>query len=130
MIDKIQALYQGRPVSIRSSDSRVPILFLDQYEELEPWTPFAYPNTASYPGSPAYSVSTFTELCKLSVIMNSILDSVYGVQSSKQEPKALIKDLESMHQSLEQWKAALPSHLNFEPGTKSTVPPPHVLSLL
>jgi hypothetical protein len=108
----------------------VPILFLDQFEELESWNPFAYPNTASYPGSPAYSVSTFTELCKLSVIMNSILDHVYGVQTSKQEPEALVRRLEEMQHSLTEWREALPSHLNYDPTSKQVAPPPHVLSLL
>jgi hypothetical protein len=76
VVDKIQSLYQGRPVSLQEADTRVPILFQDQYEELEHWTPFAYSETQRYPGSPAYSVSTFTELCKLSVIMNAILNNV------------------------------------------------------
>ena len=130
-MDKIQSLYQGRPVSIQDADIRVPILFQDQYEELEHWIPFAYPDTASYPGSPAYSVSTFTELCKLSVIMNAILNNVYGVKSSKRSPQNLTDDLEGMQKDLESWKAALPEHLAFDPAltTSRNVPPPHVLSL-
>jgi hypothetical protein len=127
-VDKIQSLYQGRPVSIRFSDIRVPIIFQDQYEELEHWTPFAYPHTANYPGSASFSVSTFTELCKLSVIMNAILDNVYGVQSSKREPH-LVADLEKMQRDLEDWNASLPPHLNFKPSESRIVPPPHVLSL-
>ncbi|KAH8590539.1 fungal-specific transcription factor domain-containing protein [Bisporella sp. PMI_857] len=130
VVDKIQSLYQGRPVSIQEADIKVPILFQDRYEELEHWTPFAYPDTASYPGSPAYSVSTFTELCKLSVIMNAILNNVYGVKSSKRAPTTLTKDLERMQMDLEGWKAALPEHLTFDlSGLNKTVPPPHVLSL-
>ena len=125
MVDKIQSLYQGRPVSLRYSDVKVPIFFQDPYEELEHWTPFAYPGTAHYTGSPAYSVSTFTELCKLSIIMDDILDNVYGVKSSKRKPETLIAHLEEMQRDLENWKAGLPQHLNFEPARNQVVPPPH-----
>lgn len=130
MVDKIQSLYQGRPVSLQEADIRVPILFQDQYEELEHWTPFAYSETQRYPGSPAYSVSTFTELCKLSIIMNAILNNVYGVKSVKRAPEKLAEDLERMHADLENWQAALPEHLAFDPTIVGwPVPPPHVLSL-
>ncbi|PVH83883.1 hypothetical protein DL98DRAFT_547184 [Cadophora sp. DSE1049] len=130
VVDKIQSLYQGRPVSIQEVDVRTPILFQDQYEELEHWQPFAYSETQRYPGSPAYSVSTFTELCKLSVIMNSILNIVYGVKSTKMAPELLAGDLERMHDELESWKTGLPEHLAFDPSIpEQAVPPPHVLSL-
>ncbi|KFY21975.1 hypothetical protein V493_06942 [Pseudogymnoascus sp. VKM F-4281 (FW-2241)] len=130
VVDKIQSLYQGRPVSLQEADIRVPILFQDQYEELERWTPIAYPETQSYPGSPAYSISTFTELCKLSVIMNAILNNVYGVKSAKRAPEKLAEDLKSMHADLENWQAALPEHIAFDPSiVGGPVPPPHILSL-
>ncbi|KAH7324009.1 fungal-specific transcription factor domain-containing protein [Rhexocercosporidium sp. MPI-PUGE-AT-0058] len=130
VVDKIQSLYQGRPVSIQEADIRVPILFQDQYEELEEWQPFAYPETQRYHGSPAYSISTFTELCKLSVIMNAILTNVYGVKSAKRAPEQLADDLERMHLDLEKWRDALPEHLVFDPLIRgAVVPPPHVLSL-
>ncbi|KAH9215900.1 fungal-specific transcription factor domain-containing protein [Leptodontidium sp. 2 PMI_412] len=130
VVDKIQSLYQGRPVSIQEADIRVPILFQDQYEELEEWQPFAYPETQRYHGSPAYSISTFTELCKLSVIMNAILTNVYGVKSAKRAPEQLAEDLENMHLDLKKWRDALPEHLVFDPLARgAAVPPPHVLSL-
>jgi hypothetical protein len=130
VVDKIQSLYQGRPVSLQEADTRVPILFQDQYEELEHWTPFAYSEPQRYPGSPAYSVSTFTELCKLSVIMNAILNNVYGVKSAKGASERLAEDLEAMYIDLEKWQAALPQHLAFDPSViGAPAPPPHVLSL-
>jgi len=129
-VDKIQSLYQGRPASLQEAEVRVPKLFQDHFEELEHWTPIAYPGTKNYPGSPAYSVSTFTELCKLSVIMNAILNNVYGVKSSKRNPQRLAEDLDSMHKDLESWQASLPEHLKFDPlMDNESVPPPHVLSL-
>ena len=106
------------------------MIFQDHYEELEHWTPVAYSGTQDYSGSPAYSVSTLTELCQLSVTMNSILNKVYGVKSAKRGPEKLAEDLESMHSELKNWQKSLPAHLRFDPSAMAGVaPPPHVLSL-
>ena len=51
----------------------VPHRFLDRYEELELWTPFAFGGSYRYPGSPARAISTFTALCSLSTLLVSVL---------------------------------------------------------
>ncbi|KAL1869681.1 hypothetical protein VTK73DRAFT_3055 [Phialemonium thermophilum] len=144
VVDKIQSLYQGRPVSLQEMDHSVPLVFYDEYEELEHWRPFAYAvqgGQSDYPGSPAYSVTCFTQLCRLSLIMTRILNKVYAERSAKKGPNELAEDLKSLHADLETWKKELPRHLTFDPsarregGKGSTVaaavtPPPHVLSLL
>ncbi|KAI7394265.1 hypothetical protein KC336_g16143, partial [Hortaea werneckii] len=132
VLDKIQSLYQGRPATLQYAACQVPITFNDTYEELEHWLPFAYTSTPSYTGSPAYSVSTFTELCKLCIILNSVLDKVYREKASDEQPSRLVDDLHSLESELETWSNNLPPHLAFnaqhsEPT--STTPPPHVLSL-
>ncbi|GAB1732690.1 hypothetical protein NU195Hw_Modified_428t1 [Hortaea werneckii] len=132
VLDKIQSLYQGRPATLQHAACQVPIAFNDTYEELEHWLPFAYTSTPSYTGSPAYSVSTFTELCKLCIILNSVLDKVYREKASDEQPSGLVEDLHSLESELETWSNNLPPHLVFnaqhsEPT--STTPPPHVLSL-
>jgi hypothetical protein len=73
------------------------MVFQDRYEELEHWMPFAYSGTRDYRGSPAYSISTFTELCKLSVIMNDILNNVYAEKSVKRGPERLAEGLKKIH---------------------------------
>lgn len=132
VVDKIQSLYQGRPISLQHFDARVPLTFLDTYEEFEHWVPFAYRESAvSYPGSPAYSVSTFTELCKLSVIMNKILNTMYSEEGRKRPPLDLVHEQQSLYADIQTWRKALPDHLNFDPSaSQNTTPPPHVLSLL
>lgn len=131
VVDKIQSLYQGRPVSLQELECNVSIKFMDHYEELEHWKPFAYSETQKYPGSPAYSVSTFTQLCKLSLIMNRILNKVYGERNSKRTASELARDLKSLHSDLDQWRMELPAHLIYDAAdTKKPIPPPHVLSLL
>ena len=133
MVDKIQSLYQGRPPSIQDFDTRVPLIFSDKYEELESWTPFAFSESAkNYPGSPAYSVSTFTELCKLCVIMNKIINKVYAEKSAKKESSELWNDRETLQKELEKWSSELPDHLVYstvQVDKGVTVPPPHVISL-
>ena len=118
-VDKIQSLYQGRPVTIKESDTLVPIKFLDTYEELEHWTPLAYltQSVESYPGSPAYSISTFKHLCQLSE------------RSSDKSSAELSTKLESIHATLQAWYRDLPDHLA-NVNKLPTTPPPHVLSLL
>ncbi|OQE14221.1 hypothetical protein PENSTE_c037G00691 [Penicillium steckii] len=130
VVDKIQSLYQGRPPSLQHFDTKVSLLFLDKYEELENWKPFAYSNNQSYPGSPAYSVSTFTELCRLSLILNGILNKVYSEGSSGRSPNDLLATLNSLNTQLKEWHEALPAHLGFDSGASQVTPPPHVLSLL
>ncbi|KAF7179601.1 hypothetical protein CNMCM7691_008649 [Aspergillus felis] len=130
VVDKIQSLYQGRPASLQHFDTKVQLSFLDHFEELEPWQPFAYSDVQSYPGSPAYSVSTFTQLCKLSLVLNEILNKVYSERSSNRSPQDLIANLNALDLQLKDWHAALPDHLRFDNETTGAVPPPHVLSLL
>lgn len=130
VVDKIQSLYQGRPVTLKESDALVPIKFLDTFEEFEHWKPFAYnAQSSSYPGSPAYSVSTFTSLCRLSVVMSDILSCMYAERAFNQGPAELSKMLDSLDSKLAAWKDGLPAHLVFDPNWSSRSPPPHVLSL-
>lgn len=130
VVDKIQSLYQGRPVSIQEFDTKVSLTLLDHYEELEHWQPFAYTDVQSYPGSPAYSVSTFTQLCKLSLILNCILNKVYSERSSNRSSQELVTTLKALDTQLKTWHDELPEHLCFGPSTTQTTPPPHVLSLV
>lgn len=130
VVDKIQSLYQGRPASLQDFDTKVSLTFMDRYEELEHWQPFAYSDVQSYAGSPAYSVSTFTELCKLSLILNGILNKVYSERSSNRSSEELINTLNTLDAQLQEWLEALPDFLQFSFEGPRTTPPPHVLSLL
>lgn len=133
VIDKMQSLYQGRPASLQATDCQVPIQFLDTYEELEHWQPFAYTSDTKYRGSASYSVSTFTELCKLCIILTEILNKMYREERMKKSSDALIADLKSLENSLQDWKDQLPQHLDLDLSQSAEllqIPPPHVLSLL
>jgi len=127
------SLYQGRPVSLQEADTSVPISFLDKFEENEHWTPFAYGSESHNDnvGGPAYSVSTFTALCDLSVIMNRILNNIYAERTFDRSSSDLSQMLDDLHSKMETWKRSLAPHLQFDPLKQSSAPPPppHLLSL-
>jgi hypothetical protein len=132
VVDKMQSLYQGRPASLRAIDGQVPIKFMDTYEELEAWHPFAYSSGPSYPGSPSYSVSTFGQLCKLCMILQQILDRTYCEREQKRNTQDLVQDLEYVEKQLQDWMAELPEHLRIDTNSDNRsqqLPPPHVFSL-
>ncbi|KAJ5107514.1 fungal-specific transcription factor domain-containing protein [Penicillium angulare] len=63
--DATQSLYLGRPCMLASTEARVPMRFLDTFEELEEWEPYIDPESPAppppaYASQPAYAVSTFT----------------------------------------------------------------------
>ena len=108
----------------------MPIKFLDTYEEFEHWKPFAYNSQSSdYPGSPAYSVSTFTALCRLSVVMSDILSSIYAERTFDKTTAELSSLLETLDTKLRAWKDSLPEHLHMDPSKALQARPPHVFSL-
>ncbi|KAK4058201.1 hypothetical protein OIO90_000940 [Microbotryomycetes sp. JL221] len=126
VFDKIISLYQGRAVTLHEFDLKVPAVFLDHYEEAEPWTPFAFPSTGSYTSSPSYSVSTFTELCSLSVLMGRIISTFYADHTCP-DP---LQQLAAFNASLAEWSERLPPFLRFDAADLAqSTPPPHVLSL-
>lgn len=132
VVDKMQSLYQGRPASLRALEGSVPIVFLDTYEELEQWTPWAYTSGTSYPGSPSYSVSTFKEFCKLCIILHDVLDRMYCEGKEKRSTEGLIQDLDTLEMRMHDWRTNLPAHLTIdvsENNSSKHVPPPHVFSL-
>ncbi|KAI4744933.1 hypothetical protein E4T50_04699 [Aureobasidium sp. EXF-12298] len=132
VVDKMQSLYQGRPASLRAIDGQVPIKFMDTYEELEQWHPFAYASGPSYPGSPSYSVSTFQQLCKLCMILQQILDRTYCEREQKRSTQDLVQDLQDIEKQLQHWMIELPEHLRIDinnDGSNQQLPPPHVFSL-
>ncbi|KAG9656105.1 hypothetical protein KCU64_g6096, partial [Aureobasidium melanogenum] len=132
VVDKMQSLYQGRPASLRAIDGQVPIKFMDTYEELEQWHPFAYASGPSYPGSPSYSVSTFQQLCKLCMILQQILDKTYCEREQKRSTQGLVQDLQDIEKQLQHWMTELPEHLRIDinnDGGNQQLPPPHVFSL-
>ncbi|KAF5557385.1 Nit-4-like protein [Fusarium phyllophilum] len=129
--DKVQSIYQGRPTRLREHDNRVPIAFLDEYEELEDFHTRTYSAQPSQLDCPTYSVSTFEQLCKLSIIMDCILCALYAEKSATKNADQIWQHAQSLHRDLQSWKDNLPECLrvNLNDHTSSNILP-HNLSLL
>lgn len=122
ILDKLQSLYLGRPVTFQECDARVSRDFMDTMEENELWTPYVDPkfpnqNNSSPPAvpTPVYSVSTFQQFCLLSKIMAKIINRFYVVGATFDNTH---DHLLAADGSLAAWYAALPPHLLFEPWAK------------
>lgn len=112
-------------------DNCVPIKFMDEYEELEQFSTHTYAEQPSQLGSPTYSVSIFEELCKLSVIMDRIVYSLYAENSFKRSTEDFLSTSRLLHADLKRWRAELPTHLVIRVDNDDTsVVLPHTLSLL
>lgn len=151
VIDKIHSLYQGRQASIERRNLYVPIEFHDQFEETEFWTPVAYhrplneleaqdstrSNAPTGYTGPIYSVSTFAELCRLTVLMEKIIQIFYSIDSGARTERAQTEHLIEMRSELAAWRTALPSHLRIDSlspagrsvGSRSRTCPPNLISL-
>ena len=118
-------------MDLQWDDCRVPLDFLDQYEERELWQPLEGSGSRHYPQTPAYSVSTFTSLCKLCIIMNEVLNTIYTKRSQEHGLESLAAHIKPLQAKLTQWFDGLEDHLRFNAfDPVQVVPPPSVLSLL
>ncbi|SJX63039.1 related to nitrogen assimilation transcription factor nit-4 [Sporisorium reilianum f. sp. reilianum] len=144
VIDKIHSLYQGRQASIERRNLYVPIEFHDHFEETEFWTPVAYHrphsdaegdahNVALMPSGytgPIYSVSTFAELCRLTVIMEKIIQVFYSIDSGTRTAQLI-----EMRRELAAWRTSLAAHLSIDSSLaaggaqRSRTCPPNLISL-
>lgn len=113
MLDKIQALYQGRPPRLRDADSDVPLVLLDDFDELEAFQPYGLAFSNDEYGATAHSVSTFKQFCKLSIIIEHILYGLYTGKSRQKSPQELHQTLKHLAADLKRWQDSLPDHLSF-----------------
>lgn len=118
-------------------DNNVPILFLDEYEELELFDTTGYSVSPSSLGCPTHSVSTFEHLCKLSAIADRILCNLYVEKSLEKDPEELFRASKSIHADLIRWRQSLPTHLSIlfdisdsKNNSDGCIALPHTLALL
>lgn len=129
--DKVQSIYQGRPVRLRAADCSVPALFSDEYEELEPFNSLTYSVMPQQLETPTRSISTQSELCRLSGIAECIIATLYTESSSKKDAQTLMEAYNVVALDLEKWRNSLPEHLDLRWGDLSGFDAlPHSLSLM
>ena len=129
--DKIISLYLGRSPSLAHSPVSPPQIVMDDSAEKELWLPHGIkcPNGQEYPATPAYSISCFTQMCRLSAIFNEILLHIYDPLRTKTEQEVddcLIREGFAMRQ----WWQDLPIFLKMEAqALPRFCPPSHIVTL-
>ena len=112
----------------------VPLLFIDHLDESEEWHALSTSPANKVQYAPMYCVSNFYSLCKLSVIMNKILNKIYREKSEVQHPDAITKNLGVLKDDLQSWQRTLPAHLTVSPSSigqgTTPLPSPHVYVVL
>lgn len=108
---------------------------MDEYEELEPFNTLGYAQQIRTLEYPTHSVSAFEGLCKLSIIADRILCSLYSEISADTEARHLIQMCQHLQTELSQWRGTLPCHLSvsFDATGRpndNCVTLPHTLSLM
>jgi hypothetical protein len=126
--DKHQSIYMGRHSRLRHSDCNVQLLFLDDFEELQPFNTYTYSPNQRQLGTPARSISPWEQLCRLSTIAESILANIRSEWGRTASATALVGLSEALQKQLDEWMASLPAHLRL--GCKEFETLPHTLSLM
>jgi hypothetical protein len=130
--DATQALYLGRPCMFAATEARVPLHFLDTFEELEEWEPYIDPQSSpenrppAFVPQPAFALSTFSWLVRLFQISTHITD-LYGIQVIKCTSEYLQERKATIERELECWSTSLPNHLRFD-ADGNVAPPPHQIT--
>lgn len=126
--DVTQSLYLGRPCMFATQEARVPLRFLDTFEEMNEWQPYSdHSSSVSYTPTqapqPAHTLSSFTSLIRLMQIGADICD-MYGIHAMKYEKSYVIDKKMSIERRLQAWSNGLPKHMHFDIES-SSAPPPH-----
>lgn len=128
MLLGIHGVYAFRPCMFAPVGARVPLCFLDTFEELEKWEPYFDPQTPSshppvYAAQPAHGVSTFEALVRLFQISTRVT-KMYGIEVIKGNTQDLQKEIAEIERDLQSWNDSLPANLRFDPEGV-VIPPPH-----
>ncbi|KAF8560118.1 hypothetical protein OG21DRAFT_1451878 [Imleria badia] len=120
--DKYSSTYMGRPICIGENDFDTLLPDAEEYEDDS--HPSHQISVVSYGSlSTVFIMRCFRVASSLSVIIGSIVASVYPVKSPKHgSRRAVLSDLEAR---LDQWYHDLPEDLRYDPASKrNTLPPP------
>lgn len=129
----MQSFYYGRPACIQKADISVPCVFRDPDDELEQYVPADPLRFVSGSYSPIYTVSNFARLCRLSLIMNKVLNEIYRERKRFEDPKVLTRSLTRLNHDLDEWRDTVPLHLRFSPASvgldTAPIPAPHTYTV-
>ena len=136
--DKMISIYLGRMPNFTPPTEDVPYDFLDDFTDKEMWTPYYgevnYPSDAvkDYPPHRAYIVSTFTQLCKLSIILNDLMSAIYASKPPSEIQQGGRESIfVQLSKALKDFWLNMPRHLKIDPQQPlpKYSPPAHIVSV-
>lgn len=137
--DKHISLYLGRMPNFLAGTESIPLEFLDDYTETEPWQPFygseRLDNRGDYPPTPGHVVSCFTALCKLCKILSRLMLELYSPRTHMPNGET-VQDLPKMaafvaiNEELQAWRTGLPPFLKIDTQSIPAISPPHHITSL
>lgn len=128
--DVTQSLFLGRPCMFATVEARVPLSFLDTFEELDEWQPYVDPLSviiSAYEPQPARAISTFTSLIRLAKIGKMVSD-IYDIAIMQNDTKSVLNTKASIERLLEQWTSNSPKHSHTDADHAGNSPPPHQIT--
>ncbi|KAG5760441.1 hypothetical protein H9Q72_011441 [Fusarium xylarioides] len=122
--DKTLSLYLGRTPSLPEPPKWDPAL--PEEPETELWPPYPIPDDEalqSYQPSPSHLLLCFAYTCKISLIINDILFSIYGSKRTKD----VLDFVHTTRERLHSWRSSLPPalHVDYE---AQICPPTHFVA--
>lgn len=144
--DKALSLYLGRMPAFTPATDDIPLTFLDDFTDTDPWLPYygEAPDVQAralpaYPGTPGYIILCFKHLCTLCVIINDLMQNVYSAEAAatrKEDGQASDGNSGSeepfmrITRALQEWWSTLPPHLKVNTDQPPKLAPPnHIMSL-
>ena len=136
--DKQISLYLGRMPNFLAGTESIPLDFLDDYTESEPWQPFYGSERLDktdnpYPPTAGHVVSCFTALCKLCKILSRLMLELYSPGTHPRTEAvhdSKMAAFVTINEELRAWWAGLPPFLKIDPHNIPTLSPPHHIASL
>ncbi|KAH7378053.1 fungal-specific transcription factor domain-containing protein [Cadophora sp. MPI-SDFR-AT-0126] len=140
--DKAMSLYLGRMPAFTPPVESNPPDFMDDFTEQNLWEPFygseqtqgGIPRPA-YPPQKGHTISCFTGLCKLSIILSTIMLEIYGTSSTDTPTNSTLPNPKNssfikISTSIQKWWAELPFPVRLDVQNLPPISPPlHIVSL-
>ena len=129
--DKLISLVLGRAPTFSKPQCPLPH-FHDDSDNGEHWTPIFFeedgpPQAENYPPALAHESLTFENSCKLWMIIEDILTTVYVTRASFDECNSFVSNT---HKQLQTWQWTLPGSISLDARALPEIcPPVHILTL-
>ncbi|KZT36275.1 hypothetical protein SISSUDRAFT_1050132 [Sistotremastrum suecicum HHB10207 ss-3] len=141
VMDKYVSAYIGRPLAIFERDFDAPLPSEDELENTEMWEPTPFPPLLDPPTQPAppppfkpqqsMMLTVFNASATLSILLGSIVQSIYAVKSSPSITRTGEKM--ALEERLDKWYLELKSELRLDitkvAAEPDKCPPPHLFAL-